>query len=241
MASTPSSESTDGGSSTEDGGSSEPEPDIDPDAGWVRAPRQARSQETFDRFVKATAELMDEKSFDQLTVSDIIRRAERTVGSFYARFEDKYAVFYEVVRRRDELVRAKVAAYCDPLRWAGVALEDFVAEAVRLNVIAYRRSPMVLRTAIHLATVDERFTSLRKASLQHCAELQKTFLFGRSDEIKRADIARASDQMFEIMTTTLEHELLFGQFTKSSPGSDADLTKDITERCLSALGLSDHN
>lgn len=215
--------------------------DAEPDPVWVRAPRQARSQETFDRFVTATADLVDERPFDQVTVADIVRRAERTVGSFYARFDDKYAVLYEVVRRRDEVVRAGVASFCAIERWVGVTLEDFIAEAVRLNVMAYRRSPRVLQTAVYLAASDERFGNLRRASLQFCAEAQKDFLLSRSNEIKRADVPRASDQIFEIMTTTLEHELLFGQFTKSSPESDADVIKDITERCLSILGLSDND
>lgn len=207
------------------------------DGECVRAPRQARSQETYDRFVDATIELLAEKPFDQITVSDIVRRADRTVGSFYARFEDKYAVLYAIVRDRDVLIRDRVRTFCEPSRWAGIPLEVFVTEAVRLNVLAYRRSSVVLRTAITACTIDERIRKLRRESLRFYAETQKEFFRARSADVKRADVERASDQMFEIMTMTLEHELLFGRFTTSSPESDSDLVADLSRRCLFALGL----
>ncbi len=45
-----------------------------------------------ERFLQATRELLEERSFEEITVADIVERADRTVGSFYARFQDKDAV-----------------------------------------------------------------------------------------------------------------------------------------------------
>src|SRR4051812_16000039 len=67
----------------------------------VRPPSQARSQATMDRFVQATRDLLEERPFEEITVADIVGRAERTVGSFYARFEDKHAVLRLLLEQVD--------------------------------------------------------------------------------------------------------------------------------------------
>jgi AcrR family transcriptional regulator len=207
------------------------------EAQWVRAPRQARSQETLNRFLEATRELLDERSFDEITVSDIVVRAERTVGSFYARFDDKYAVLYELVEQVFERIGDLVRAFCDPVRWEGQPLSEFVAESVNLNVQAYRRAGPLFRASLCAATSDARFRERRVAVMRLCAEQQKQFLLSRSDEMRCSDPARASDQLFELVSATLDHELLFGRFTSTSPASDHELVVDLTDRCLQVLGV----
>lgn len=205
--------------------------------GWVRAPRQARSQETLERFLEATLSLLDERPFDEITVADIVNRAGRTVGSFYARFDDKHAVLYALVQRMFDRISDIVRAFCDPVRWDGQPVQDFIAESVRLNVQAYRRAGPLFQAALRAATTDERFRHRRIEVMRLCAEEQKRFLLTRADELGCDDPARASDQAFELVATTLDHELLFGRFTSTSPASDVELVADLTERCLQVLGV----
>jgi AcrR family transcriptional regulator len=210
---------------------------IKSDAEWVRAPRQARSQETLDRFLEATASLLDERPFEEITVADIVRRAGRTVGSFYARFDDKYAVLYELVQQSFDRINDVVRAFCDPVRWDGQPVEEFVIEAVRLNVQAYRRAGPLFRAAFSAATIDDRFRQLRIDVMRFCAEQQKNFLLTRSDELTCVDPCRASDQIFELVSATLDHELMFGRFTTTSPANDVELIAELTEQSLQVLGL----
>ena len=205
---------------------------------WVRAPRQARSQATLERFVDATDELLATRRFEDITVADIVARAERTVGSFYARFDDKYAVLHVLVDRLEERVADVVRAFCDPVRWEGRSTAEFVEESVQLNVAAYRRSTSLFRASLTAAASDERFRERRARTLQQCAELQKQFLLGRAHELGCADPARASDQVFELVTATLDHELLFGRFTTTSPATDHELQRELTARALAVLGLA---
>ncbi len=206
------------------------------DAQWVRAPRQARSQATLERFVEATRSLLEDRSFDEITVADIVGRAERTVGSFYARFDDKYAVLHVLVDQLDERIRDLVHAFCDPVRWEGATVADFVRESISLNVMAYRRANSLYRAALTAAATDPSFRERRLATMQFCAEQQKAFLLGRLDELHCADPARASDVIFELVAATLDHELLFGRFTTTSPPSDAVLIDELTEQCLGVVG-----
>lgn len=205
---------------------------------WVRAPRQARSQETLGRFVEATRRLLQERSFDDITVHDIVAAADRTVGSFYARFEDKDAVLHVLVDQLDDRVSDVVRAFCDPVRWEGAPLADFVAESVRLNVQAYRSTAPLFRAALLAAVRDPSFRRRRLATLRTCADLQKGFVLTRAAETGCADPGRASDQWFELVAARLDHELLFGRFTETSPETDAALVAELTDQCLHVLGAS---
>jgi AcrR family transcriptional regulator len=190
-----------------------------------------------DRFLDATQQLLDERPFEDITVADIVRRADRTVGSFYARFDDKYAVLYELVQRVSDRIKDVARAFCDPVRWDGQPVAEFVAESVRMNVQAYRQAGPLFRAAFCAAAIDERFRDLRIDVMQACAEQQKALLLLRADELGCPDPARASDQIFELLSATLDHELMFGRFTTTSPTNDVALVAELTEQCSRALGI----
>jgi AcrR family transcriptional regulator len=204
----------------------------------VRPPSQARSQATMERFVQATRELLEERSFEEITVADIVHRADRTVGSFYARFEDKEAVLQLLLEQLDDRIRDLVRAFCDPVRWEGAPVTEFVAESVKLNVHGYRRSATLYRAALAAAARDAGFRERRRATLQVGAEAQKRFLLSRRDELSCPDPARAADAMFEMVVATLDHELLYGRFTSTSPATDGELIDDLTSRSLAVLGAT---
>lgn len=207
---------------------------------WARAPRQARSRETFERFVTATRELLEEgRSFESIGVADIVARADRTVGSFYARFDDKEAVLGVLVQRLDDRIQQVVRAFCDPVRWEGEPASAIIGESVRLNVQAYRRAGPLFRAALTAAATDARFRRVRLDTMRFCAEQQKRLLRTRAGELRCASVDRASDRAFELVATTLDHELLFGRFTDTSPDNDLDLIGELTERCRYLLGADD--
>jgi AcrR family transcriptional regulator len=203
---------------------------------WVRAPRQARSQETMDRFVQATTELLDERPFEEITVADIVARAGRTEGSFYARFDDKQAVLHLLIEQLHARARDVTRAFCDPVRWEGSPVGEFVAESVRLNVQAYRRAGPLFRAALVASATDERFRQRRLETLRACADLQKAFLLERVDELSCAMPSRAADRAFELLVARLDHELLFGRFTATCPANDLELVDELSEACLHVLG-----
>jgi AcrR family transcriptional regulator len=191
-----------------------------------------------ERFVQATRELLRERAFEDITVADIVARAGGTAGSFYERFEDKDAVLRLLLDELDERVRGTVRAFCDPVRWDLAPVGQFVAESVKLNVHAYRRSAPLLRAALAAAATDKAFRERRRATMQFSAEEQKRFLLSRRDELACADAARASDAMFEMLVATLDHELLYGRFTITSPSTDGELIEDLTGRALAVLGAA---
>ena len=71
-----------------------------------RPPQQTRSRETLDRILDAAERVLDEKSFTEATLAEIMERAGVTVGAFYRRFPDKDALLHLL----DEQYVAAIAA-----------------------------------------------------------------------------------------------------------------------------------
>ena len=93
-----------------------------PDLHWIRPPRQARSQETLDRILDAAEALVAEKGFEDSPVSEIVQRAESSVGAFYARFHDKEGLLHALYERYYEEAVATTDATLAPDRWEGAEI-----------------------------------------------------------------------------------------------------------------------
>jgi AcrR family transcriptional regulator len=75
-----------------------------PDVGPVRRrPVQRRSLERFERMLDACARLLDEVGYDELTTSEVARRAGVPIGTLYQFFDGKQALTRALARRNLDL------------------------------------------------------------------------------------------------------------------------------------------
>src|SRR3954464_12195673 len=106
-----------------------------------RPPRQARSQMTLDRILDAAERVLDEKSFTEATVAEIMERAGVTVGAFYRRFPDKDALLHHLDERFFAELHRRADEVLTPDRWperrARPIIEEFAVQAV--DVYSTRR------------------------------------------------------------------------------------------------------
>lgn len=117
-------------------------------AAGLRVPRQVRSRATLDRFVWATQELLETKTFDEISVSEIVARAGSSVGAFYVRFPDKAALLDYM----DELYATRIVeigeAVAGERAGPDITLAEEVAGVVDFLVRLHRVQPGLLRTLI---------------------------------------------------------------------------------------------
>jgi AcrR family transcriptional regulator len=99
-------------------------------------PRQTRSQETLHRILDAAEHVLEEKSFSEATLAEIMQRAGVTVGAFYRRFPDKDALIHHLDERFFAELYERADTVLDEQRWRGEPLEavlrGFAVEAVKL-------------------------------------------------------------------------------------------------------------
>ncbi len=63
---------------------------------------QARSRESLQRLLDAALDLLDEFSWEKISITTIARRVGMSVGGFYARFKSKDALLLVLHERYEE-------------------------------------------------------------------------------------------------------------------------------------------
>ncbi len=113
----------------------------------VRAPKQARSRATLERIVRATRELIETKRFDDISISEIVKRARSSVGAFYTRFPDKAALldYLDELYAREMVEAAGGAAR---MSMTETTLTEDVRGLITFLVQIHRLQPGLLRTLI---------------------------------------------------------------------------------------------
>jgi AcrR family transcriptional regulator len=105
----------------------------------LRRPQQARSRDTLHRIVRATRELLQSKTFDDISVTEITRKA---------RYSDKAALLDYLDEQYAHEVIAEGARLSDPNRFVGADLAQRVRLVVTFMLELHVRQPGLLRTLI---------------------------------------------------------------------------------------------
>lgn len=71
--------------------------------------RQIQAEQTKDRLFQAAVSLLEERDFEQITIRDIVSRAQVSIGTFYNYYTTKMDVFYETYRVADQYFEETVA------------------------------------------------------------------------------------------------------------------------------------
>lgn len=75
----------------------------------TKTKRQLQAEQTKDRLFNAAVDLLSERDFDDITIRDIVARANVSIGTFYNYYSTKMEVFYETYRVADDYFREEVA------------------------------------------------------------------------------------------------------------------------------------
>jgi AcrR family transcriptional regulator len=115
----------------------------------VRPVKQLRGRRSRDRLLDAGQKLVAKRPFDALSVADIARAAQCSVGAFYLRFRDKDAFF-----------RALIAQYLAESRAETLALfsrhrdDRLIGALVAETAERFRRHAGLIRSAIRKRMED---------------------------------------------------------------------------------------
>jgi AcrR family transcriptional regulator len=106
---------------------------------------QRRGQETQERFAAAAAELLRAKTFEEISIQDIVRRAKRPIGSFYARFGGKEALLPFLYQRYHEDLESLFERGFGRAAREGLDFEASVQRVVHFFVDAYMERRGLIR------------------------------------------------------------------------------------------------
>lgn len=209
------------------------------DLRWIRPSRQKRSQASFDRILNAAESLLGDRSFDELTIADVVRRAKSSVGAFYTRFSNKDALLDALYQRHQVQAIATMERYLTPEQWESASVEQIVTQIVGFAVRFHRDHRGLLRALVlrGYEKPDWRYKDPKSRSqlgVARVGALMKT----RQCEIDHPDAKLAGSLGFLSVLAVLREKILFGDSTASALRiTDRQLEKELIRSYLAYLGV----
>jgi AcrR family transcriptional regulator len=171
-----------------------------------------------------------------LTVAEVVRLAESSVGAFYARFPDKDALLVTLHERSCGEALATTELALDPARWKTHDLPRVILELVRFTEAQCRQREGLLTAFISLAAADEAFARRRATlELEIAARLHR-LLEERKDEVSHPDLRLAASISVRMIFGALEYSSLMHRASTASL-KDLAIAPELTRAVLGYLGV----
>jgi AcrR family transcriptional regulator len=202
-------------------------------------PQQSRSLETLGRILDAAERVLEEKSFSEATLAEIMERAGVTVGAFYRRFPDKDALLHHLDERFFTELRGHADELLDPARWGDASFSRIIPQLASIAVPLFRMRRGLLRTIFIRARSDAKIQATAR-------ELNGLFLAkldilaqSRTGEILHPNPLAAVDLGFRIFVGALRETVVFGEVWPAAPAmNDELLAHELARSYLAYLGVA---
>lgn len=203
-----------------------------PPLGQVEPPKQARSRRSYHRILEATAELLADRPFADITIDEIVERAGYTKGAFYARFDSKATLLRHVVARLTDGALDAWDAFLDPGTWEGKSVAEIVEGFVRRMVAVYTRSGHVMRAIDREVRLggDEAVQATVSRLNRRVASGFVRLMESRRAELPaavRSDLEAACEYWLMALAAVLR-----GAFLRPADGLDGGSQEDVTDRTI---------
>ena len=194
----------------------------------MRSPQQSRSVESLERCLDATEELIRERGFDNVTVVEVVKRANFSVGGLYTRFHNKAALLDAVMERfwhrTEDAFTARLRAEEQPDESLGQLGERIVRTLVE-HLLSDR---LVLRAFILESASNPRLHIAEMATEERRKHVCAALLSHR-DEIGHDDPEYAVRWFYAVCMAVIRERVVHGEKALIAGGfDDEQLITELT-------------
>jgi AcrR family transcriptional regulator len=199
----------------------------------VRAPKQERSRQSFEKAVDATVSLLSERRSDAFTLAEVAQLAGVSTGSIYGRVESKTDLIRAAQARETARIReVQRSAFSEPAP-EGETFEAAVARIVVTLAQVLQAEAPVLSPFMRIGSDDPVVAQEGKLGFLDLVDLFRSALLARRDDIHHPDPERAVDWSFTVVYSVLARWLGLGSAPESAGEGDweqilADLSEMVT-------------
>jgi AcrR family transcriptional regulator len=183
-----------------------------------RPPRQRRSHESLERILDAAESLIRERGFDNMTIADVVQGSGSSVGSIYARFNNKVGLLEAVqVRYHARVQNGIFSAFSgdnprdESLTEAAGRIVDVLAHHILSDPELFRA--FVVQAVFHagVRTQGERANAERREKVVE-------ILLAHRDEIRHPDPEQAARWLYSLLMAELRERVTYGEKAELAGG-----------------------
>ncbi len=205
---------------------------------WARGGQQPRSHATQDAFLDAAEALFGKHGVEGTSVTEVARRAERSIGSLYHHFQNKEMLVMAVVDRILGDLDRGIANAHDAAQWEGLSIGGVFRRYVDRALALDRARPGYKRILLEVSLSDAETRGRYKRLRRRLGEGLTQRVLDRRDEIGHPDPETAArfavDQLNATLTARLDRAMTPTQFETST---DAEFTTEVIASVGAYLAL----
>jgi AcrR family transcriptional regulator len=204
----------------------------------VVAPKQERSARSMERILAATEKLLETRSFEEISVTEIVRKAHSSVGSFYARFADKEALLPALHERQGLRLARERTRFLESADWSQLDLRQIAERLVREMAVGLRSQQGLMRAiGLYARTRSGPRPTRARASRVRTLEAAHALLLARRDEINHPDPELAVRIGLFMVGAACREKILFGgaSHAAATEVSDQKLIAELTHALVAYL------
>jgi len=209
----------------------------------VQQPQQARSRENMHQMLDAAAQILETKTFEELTIAEVVQKASTSVGAFYGRFKDKDGLLQALDERFFQEFEEGVAALLTPPNWAGKSIPYIIDGIARFLVQTYSKQKGVLRSLNLKARLygDTRFKKREQRAWNGLFPRLQDTLLSHQNEMTHPNPSLATRLGFQQLFFTMREILLWEPLRDDVPYAEEELIAELTRAYLAYLGVQEVN
>ena len=198
---------------------------------------QPRSQRTLESILAATEDLLNEKRFEDLSMTEIAARAGCAVGTIYKRVQCKDALLPCIRERYLNRFLLQLGEFLDGYDWSGTGLRERCRELVGFFVRCYRRERGVaLALSGHLFSDEGDAIADFREEMTRAFGRCTTFLSGAIDDRTQAEAEHVARLGFLSIYSAALFRIVFGTSSAVRVDvSDVELARELSQMLYAYL------
>jgi AcrR family transcriptional regulator len=207
----------------------------------VARPKQARSEATLHRLLDAAESLIQDKGLGDVSIPDIVQRADSSVGGFYARFRDKDELLRALEERFLGQMRDILTGLAAPGRWSEATIPDIVHAGVEtLLRVFHERRPLLVafmaRAAQGTGAEIQEVLAFRREVSARFVELLRS----RREPLAHPDPDVAVDLAVQLVFGLMHQMIVFGEVRVGKRRlAEGELANELVRNVLGYIGYSE--
>ena len=197
------------------------------EVGEIRQPLQRRSQEAFDRVLKAGREILETDGVDGFTVAAVSKRARVSVGSIYLRVTSREALLLAIHDAEMARMVREEAPFYDPSEPQPDA-RTHVIDLVKSTAGHMLANAEILRAFMRRGPDDPEIFERGRATSQRIAAEFESAMLRRREDFRHADPEKSVDFAYRMVYTMTARRVTHGNYFESPrPLTDEEFLDEL--------------